>query len=86
MKNNAHPFSSLTANPLKVIQRQAPVHKINSHLTPYLRAVLSGNKKPAKIYSLQSIKEMVVNSIKPFISRIPIDIELSERNWYTNYE
>jgi hypothetical protein len=86
MKKNAHPYSRQKADLLKVVQQQAPVLKINSHLTPYLKRILSGDKKPAKIYSLKSINEMVANVVKPFISKVPTDIELSERNWYTNYE
>ncbi|HEX4876246.1 MAG TPA: hypothetical protein VFV31_06205 [Chitinophagaceae bacterium] len=86
MKNNIQASVGLPASLLKAIQPQAPVKQINNYLTPYLRAVLSGNKKPAKVYSLRSIKEMLVSTVKPFNSRVPTDIELSENNWFTNYE
>jgi len=86
MKNAAHPSLFFLANPLKAVQAEPAAAAEDNYQTPYLRSILSAKSAPSRVYSLRSIREKFVSTVRPFISTLPKDVELSEKNWFNNYE
>lgn len=86
MKNAAYPSLFFLANPLKAVQAEPAAAVDDNYQTPYLRSILSAKSAPSRVYSLRSIREKFVSSVRPFISTLPKDVELSEKNWFNNYE
>jgi hypothetical protein len=86
MKNTAKPPLYFFANPLKLVQTEPAASSGDDYQTPYLRSVLSAKSTPSKVYSLKSIRDILIQSIRPFTSTLPKDIELIEKDWFNNYE
>jgi hypothetical protein len=87
MKNAAYPSLFFLANPLKAVQAEpAAAAADDNYQTPYLRSILSAKSAPHKVYSLRNIRDIFVSSVRPFVSTLPKDVELSEKDWFNNYE
>ena len=86
MKNAAYPSLFFLANPLKAVQAEPAAFVDDNYQTPYLRSILSSKSAPSRVYSLRSIRDIFVNTVRPFISALPDDIEESEKEWFNNYE
>lgn len=85
MKSTAHPSLFFLANPLKAVQAE-PASSADNYQTPYLRSILSAKSAPSRVYSLRSIRDIFVSTVRPFVSALPNDIEVSEKDWFNNYE
>lgn len=86
MKSTAYPSLFFLSNPLKTVHPEPAALADDSYQTPYLRSILSPKSAPSRVYSLRSIREQFINSVKPLVSTLPTDVELSEKNWFNNYE
>lgn len=86
MKNTAYPSLFFLVNPLKAVQAEPAASSDDNYETPYLRSILSAKSAPSKVYSLRSIRDILISSVRPLVSTLPKDIELSENNWFNNYE
>ncbi|MBL7739685.1 MAG: hypothetical protein JNK14_10725 [Chitinophagaceae bacterium] len=91
MRSIARPFSHLSPYPLKAVS-QSNVNN-NKPDSPYLRALLSGvnagnNGNTARVrkLSLASTGNDQRKTDKKDKSRLPSDIELTEKEWFSNYE
>ena len=86
MKSTVKSSFYFSAYPLKVIKESLPDKQPGS---PYLKALLSGKTKT-------SSKARVLPMINPYnnqympapfqTAKLPKDIELSEKDWFNNYE
>ena len=86
MKSIAKPSFYFSAYPLKVIKESAAAKEPGS---PYLKALLSGKtkvSKGAKVFPMINpySKQFMPAPLKA--DRLPKDIELTEREWFNNYE
>lgn len=86
MKSNASPSLYFSAYPLKAVQTAAEQQGTIS--SPYLKAILCG-----KTRTLSRVRVMpMINPYKEvkqplrLNSNLPNDIELTEKEWYNNYE
>ncbi|MBL7721539.1 MAG: hypothetical protein JNK98_06045 [Chitinophagaceae bacterium] len=86
MKNAAYPSLFFLANPLKAVQDEPAASADDNYQTPYLRSILSAKSAPSRVYSLRSIRDKFASSVRPLVSTLPTDVELSEKNWFNNYE
>jgi hypothetical protein len=88
MKSNAHPVPYFSAYPLKALNAEPKT----AQQSPYLKAVLSGKSKPiSRVRVLPMInpyKQPVSQQkrVAPHKTNLPKDIELSQKEWYNNYE
>ena len=86
MKSTAYPSLFFLANPLKAVQAEPAAASDDNYQTPYLRSILSAKSGPSRVYSLRSIRDILVSTVRPFVSALPNDIEVSEKDWFNNYE
>lgn len=87
MKNKVHHSLFFLSNPLKVAEAEpASASSEKKYQTPYLKALLTSRKPSAKVYSINGISNMINKSVKRFVSKIPKNIETSEKEWFNNYE
>jgi len=87
MKSTATPSLYLSAYPLKAIKDPSTTNNLPD--SPYLKALLSGKTKSSSSVRVFSI----INPYKgtadqaPFdTNKLPKDIELTEKDWFKNYE
>lgn len=87
MKSTAKPSLYLSAYPLKAIKETSTTNTLPD--SPYLRALLTGKTKSTDKTSVFSvIKPSKGQSVQaPFdTNKLPKDIELTEKDWFKNYE
>jgi hypothetical protein len=86
MKSNAKPSLYFSAYPLKVIKDPSADNKPDS---PYLKALLSGKSKSGsrtRVFPMMHPYKGTPNPVSSEADKLPTDIELTEKNWFTNYE
>lgn len=86
MKNAAYPSLFFLANPLKAVQTEPAASAEDNYQTPYLRSILSPKSAPSRVYSLRRIRDKFISSVRPLVSTLPTDVELTEKEWFNNYE
>ncbi len=86
MKNAVYPSLFFLADALKAVQTEPAALADDNYQTPYLRSILSSKSAPSRVYSLRSIRDIFVSTVRPFVSALPDDIEESEKDWFNNYE
>ena len=98
MKSNAEPSIYFSAYPLKAISPEVKTDSSADERSPYLKAILSGKTRVlsrVRVFPMtnpyrklpgagNAYKTMV--SPKAAESKLPTDIELTEREWFNNYE
>ena len=86
MKSNARPSLYFSAYPLKALRDTET--KADPTTSPYLKAILCGKTK-----TLSRVRVMPM--VNPYTEKrltvvktsvLPVDIELTETEWYNNYE
>lgn len=93
MKENAKPSVYFSAYPLKAVGSNEK-EKTSS---PYLRAILSAKPRPkpnrAQVFPMiNPYRNPYGEDLSPVTSRVipvnkvPVDIELTEKRWFHNYE
>ena len=97
MKSNAEPSIYFSAYPLKAISPEPAKEVTKDERSPYLKAILSGKtrvlsrvrvfpmanpypKSPA-VASRVNLSESIKKE-----SKLPKDIELTQKEWFNNYE
>jgi hypothetical protein len=86
MKSIAKPSFYFSAYPLKVIKNVSPEKEPGS---PYLRALLSGktkSNKRARVFPMMNPYNKQFMPAPVDSNKLPGDIELTEREWFNNYE
>jgi len=86
MKSIAKPSFYFSAYPLKVIKDISADKEPGS---PYLKALLSGKTKTTKRAKVLPMINPYTNQFRPApleSDKLPKDIELTEREWFNNYE
>ena len=88
MKSNDHPSFYFSAYPLKAVTNEASA-KPSSNQSPYLKAILSGKTRTlSRVRVFPMINPYRKSSIPviPETSKLPKDIEQTEKDWFNNYE
>jgi len=86
MKSIVKPAFYFSAYPLKVIKESNPGKEPGS---PYLKALLSGTTKTSRRARVLPMINPYNNqvSLAPLdADKLPKDIELTEKEWFNNYE
>ncbi len=93
MKGNAAQNNlSFSAYPLRVLKQEASASSAPQPQgqSTYLTALLNGKAKAAsriRVFPMANPYPGAINKpIKPKQSKLPNDIELTEREWFNNYE
>lgn len=88
MKSNVNSTPYFSAYPLKALTGQSSEIPASNH-SPYLKAILSGKTRTlSRVRVLPMINPYRKSSV-PVIaetSELPNDIELSQKEWFNNYE
>ena len=86
MKSTVTSSFYFSAYPLKVIKDASADKEPGS---PYLRALLSGKTKTgkrAKVFPMLNPYNQQFTPAPPEADKLPKDIELTEKEWFNNYE
>jgi hypothetical protein len=86
MKNIVKPSFYFSAYPLKVIKESSANKEQGS---PYLKTLLSGGTKAsnrARVFPMISPYNNQFRPAPPETDKLPKDIELTEKEWFNNYE
>ena len=86
MKSIDRPSFYFSAYPLKVIKEAAADKEPGS---PYLKALLSGRTKTSKRAKVLPMINPYTKQFRPApleADKLPKDMELTEKNWFNNYE
>ena len=87
MKSNARKSVYFSAYPLKNVERE--VSKNTNGQSPYLKAILSGKTRTlSRVRVMPMVNPYAKTPAKftPKASQLPNDIELSQKEWFNNYE
>lgn len=87
MKSTAKPSLYFSAYPLKAIKKSADTNY--QPTSPYLKALLSGKPKTSSLVKVLPMANPYKKqfSVVPFEDdKLPRDIELTEKDWFKNYE
>jgi hypothetical protein len=89
MKSTAKPSLYFSAYPLKAIKE--PFTTNNLPDSPYLKALLSGktksnNSNRASVFALNDPYKGQSVHVPFDTNKLPKDIELTEKDWFKNYE
>ena len=88
MKSNVKPSLYFSAYPLKALMQDAPT-KSNLSQSSYLKSIHSGKIRTMSRIRIFAMMNPYRQAVKPVIlnvSKLPEDIELTEKEWYNNYE
>jgi hypothetical protein len=88
MKRDANSTLYFSAYPLKALTNGASA-KSSTDQSPYLKAILSGKTRTlSRVRVFPMINPYRKSSIPviPEASKLPKDIELTEKEWFNNYE
>ncbi len=86
MKSTVKPSFYFSAYPLKVIKDPSKASEPGS---PYLRTLLSGRTKTsnrARVFPMINPFNKHFSPVPPEADKLPKDIELTEKEWFNNYE
>jgi hypothetical protein len=86
MKSIIKPAFYFSAYPLKAITSSSSGNKPDS---PYLKAILSGKTKtssPARVFPMINPYNSEYKPAPLETGNLPKDIELTEKEWFNNYE
>lgn len=86
MKSIVKPSFYFSAYPLKVIKQPSSGDEPSS---PYLKALLSGKTKTrsgARVFPMINPYNDQFKTVPFETEKLPKDIELTEKNWFNNYE
>lgn len=88
MKSTAKPSLYFSAYPLKAIKEPSATNKLPE--SPYLKALLTGKSKTSsqgRVLSMANPYKKQLFNPAPFKGdKLPKDIELTEKDWFKNYE
>jgi hypothetical protein len=87
MKSNARESVYFSAYPLKAIETE--IKKNPNGQSPYLKAILSGKTRTmsrVKVMPMANPYGKTPAKFSPKPGQLPKDIELTEKNWFNNYE
>jgi len=87
MKSIARPNLYFSAYPLKAIKDPSAVNKQPE--SPYLRALLSGKHQTSsreKVLPMINTYKKQLRPVPSAMDKLPKDIELTEKDWFKNYE
>ncbi|MEI9910368.1 MAG: hypothetical protein WDO71_12295 [Bacteroidota bacterium] len=89
MKSTAKPSLYFSAYPLKAIKEPSTTNNLPD--SPYLRALLSGktkssNSNKARVFSINNSYKGLSVQVPFDTDKLPGDIELTEKDWFKNYE
>ena len=88
MKSNAQSTFYFSAYPLKALRKEASA-KPSSTQSPYLKAILSGKTRTlsrVRVFPMVNPYRRSSVPVIPEASKLPKDIELTEKEWFNNYE
>jgi hypothetical protein len=88
MKSNVKPSLYFSAYPLKALMQDAP-SKTNLSQSLYLKSIHSGKIRTMsriRIFAMMNPYRPTIKLVVPNDSKLPKDIELTEKEWYNNYE
>lgn len=86
MNEAARPIKFYSAYPLRFYTGKKAPKKQES---PYLTAVLSGNKRvkaAIRLFPMAIPHIPVKRTLPPDTSLLPVDIELTDKSWFNHYE
>jgi hypothetical protein len=87
MKRIAKPSLYFSAYPLKAIKEPSLSDKQPD--SPFLKALLSGKTKTSsrvRVFPMKNPYEGQINPAPFAADKLPKDIELTEKDWFKNYE
>jgi hypothetical protein len=87
MKSIVKPSFYFSAYPLKAVT--AATSPDNKPESPYLKALLSGKTKTgnrARVFPMINPYNKQMKPVPIEMDKLPKDIELTEKNWFNNYE
>lgn len=87
MKSTAKPSFYFSAYPLKAIKDSSSADKEPN--SPYLRALLSGSTKTSsrvRVFPMITPYKEQPKQLPPVVDKLHRDIELTEKEWFNNYE
>lgn len=87
MKRTAKPSLYLSAYPLKAIKESSTTNNLPD--SPYLRALLTGKTKSnnkTRVFSMIKLNKGQSGQVPFDTNKLPKDIELTEKDWFKNYE
>jgi hypothetical protein len=89
MKSNSHPPLFFSAYPLKRFEQEVSATP-PSKQSPYLKSVLTGKSSSASrtriLPMINPYTQAAPPAAPPKTSKLPKDIELTEKEWFNNYE
>ena len=89
MKSNIHSSPYFSAYPLKALN-QEPSAKPSNKQSPFLKAILSGKTRTISRIRVLPLanpyKQKTTTPVRIKDSKLPKDIELTEKEWFNNYE
>ena len=86
MKSIVKPSFYFSAYPLKAVKGSS---SDNSPSSPYLKALLSGKTKTSsrvRVFPMTNPYNKQFKPVPPEPGKLPKDIELTEKDWFKNYE
>ena len=90
MKNNTQPALPLLAYPLRAVIPKTFKKETTTEQSPYLKSILAGKTRMSNNVRVFQIARPYVKKpeplLKPEETIVPNDIELSEKEWFNNYE
>jgi hypothetical protein len=86
MRNHVLALRGKTNSTLKAVAAPVPAASTSLFASPYLRFVLAGHTRQTQVYSLRQIKDLIVQTVKPFVSPLPHEVEEGGNEWYNHYE
>jgi hypothetical protein len=89
MKSNAQPALYFSAYPLKAVSQANTAADTSPNQSPYLRAILSGKTRTVsrvRVFAMVNPYRENSHAVVPKPSKLPQDIELTEKDWFNNYE
>lgn len=89
MKSNAQPSLYFSAYPLKAVNPANSAADSSPSQSPYLKAILSGKTKTVsrvRVFAMVNPYKGNNHPLVPKPSKLPKDIELTDKDWFNNYE
>ncbi len=97
MKSNAEPSIYFSAYPLKAISPEPTAPASTDERSPYLKAILSGKTRilsRVRVFPMinpyrkisEKLQQNPSDRLKAVENKLPTDIELTEKEWFNNYE
>jgi hypothetical protein len=90
MKSSAQPALYFSAYPLKAVSPAASAADASANQSPYLRSILAGKTKTVsrvRVFAMVNpYGDLKAAGFVPKPGKLPKDIELTEKDWFKNYE